>query len=257
MLSRNQIREIQSLKNAKFRKQFRLFIAEGPRLVFDLLNSRFKVHSIYTTMDGKGLFDNVGSHIPTPAVITQKELERISLLKTPNKVLALFRMEDMNRQPPYDPDDLILILDGISDPGNMGTIVRTADWFGVKHIVCSENCVEMYNPKVVQATMGSLARVQVYYTNIENYVCKLSGKIDVFGAVMDGKDLYSLDLPQQAAVIIGNESHGISQSLQKNLNHSISIPSFSEGAGGQAESLNASIAAAIICSEFRRKSSNR
>jgi len=253
MLSKVRISEIQSLKLRKFRKKQKLFIAEGPKLVGELLNSKFILHSLY-------FVDRRKVNIPFEKClddqlfsITEKELSRISLLKTPNQVLALFHMDQTPNLTPQNISDLVIILDEIKDPGNLGTIVRTADWFGIKNIVCSENCVDIYNPKVVQATMGSIARVNVSYADLKCFISDIPPEIDVFGAMADGKNMYDMELPSKVVLIIGSESHGISEELIPFLTERISIPPFASDFVLHAESLNASIATAIICSEFRRQ----
>jgi TrmH family RNA methyltransferase len=253
MLSKNKIREIQSLKFSKFRRQFKLFIAEGPKTVIDLLNSRFKANAVYYTEEAKEVFSSEMIKDITSGIVSLKELERISQFKTPNQVVALFHFDEDTNGPPARFRDLIFILDGISDPGNLGTIIRTADWFGVETLVCSENCVDVYNPKVVQASMGSIARVRTYYTDLNQYLEQLSGTVEIIGTTMKGTNIYEYELPSKAAVLIGNESHGISQHLYQYLNTMITIPSFSGLKKQGADSLNASIAAAIIASEFRRQ----
>jgi TrmH family RNA methyltransferase len=249
MLSKSHIKLVQALKLNKYRKQTGLFIAEGPKVVNELIQSRFKVHAVFTTPDFQSplLDDNLLFHI------SQKELERMSQLKTPNQVLAIFHTENTENTIVPLPKDLTIILDDIRDPGNMGTIIRTADWYGIQQLVCSENCVDIYNPKVVQATMGSLSRVNVYYTNLDNYLAELPQSIPTYGAVMGSTSVYTLKLPVVAALIIGNESHGISQHLLAQIKHKVSIPSFKKSSQPGAESLNASVATAILCSEFRRQ----
>ena len=221
-------------------------------MVKEFLQSRFRLHSLFATAD----FEE--TQIPKTLIdhlhrITQKELERISLLKSPNQVLGLFQMREDESGPSKQPDDLILILDDIKDPGNLGTIIRTADWFGIKSIVCSPDTVDVYNPKVIQSTMGSLARVRVYYADLENYLEQLSETTTVYGAMLNSQSVYEMQLPESSVLIIGSESHGIANNILPYVNHKISIPTFSSSGNTRAESLNASIATAILCSEFRRQ----
>ncbi len=252
MLSKKYIKLIQALKMNKFRKQKQLFIAEGPKVVGELLNSPYHLHLLIATDEFVPAPNN--QHFEDKTLrISSKELDRISLLKTPNQVLAVFEMVSNPDPVPVISDNLTLILDSIADPGNLGTIIRTADWFGIPQIICSENCVDLYNPKVVQSTMGSLARVNIYYTPIVDYINRLPAHIPTYGAVMDGTPVYNLQLPRSAALVIGNESHGISEEVLTQINHRISIPISASSTGQHAESLNASIAAAILCSEFRRQ----
>jgi TrmH family RNA methyltransferase len=185
--------------------------------------------------------------------ISNKELDRISMLKTPNQVLALVSIPGQTMLKPSAPDDLTLVLDEIKDPGNLGTIIRTADWFGIKKIICSENCVEIYNPKVIQATMGSIARVEVIYANLVSIFSELPKGVKIYGTVLDGKNIYKTELRQNSYLVIGSESHGISKEIMKYITDFITIPTYA-ASSAQAESLNASIATAISFAEFRRQS---
>ncbi|MCB2222314.1 MAG: RNA methyltransferase [Bacteroidetes bacterium] len=249
MISKSHLKLVQALKLNKYRKQMGLFIAEGPKIVNEFIHSRFRLHSIFATHE----FQTTLKDNHKIFTISQKELERISLLKTPNQVVAIFHIDDgLDSRPPV-PHDLTLVLDDIRDPGNMGTIIRTADWYGIQQLVCSDKCVDIYNPKVVQATMGSLARVNVHYTNLENYLSELPQSIPTYGAIMGSSSLYELKLPPVAVLVIGNESHGISPPLLSQIKHQISIPSFTKSDQPGPESLNASVATAILCSEFRRQ----
>lgn len=240
MLSRSEIKKIRQLTQKKFRDEQKLFIAEGPKVVRELLNCGFIPKVIYSTETFPGI---------STYKIAAKELEKISLLTTPNKVLGVFEMK--KRQTKINPSELSLALEDIRDPGNLGTIIRIADWFCIKNIYCSETCVDVYNPKVIQATMGSIARVNVSYVKLSSFLgsAQLQERdFKIFGAVMNGKNIYSEKLPSQGILLIGNESKGISEELLKIVTDKITIPSF-----GKAESLNAAVATAIICSEFKRR----
>lgn len=248
MLSASQIKEIRSLHLQKNRKEKGLFLVEGVKMVDELLQSDFKIMGIYATE--KWLkSSNAKKFAPTPPLkmISSSELGRISTLKTPNEVLAVVKI-------PYallkesDFDGLALMLDRIADPGNLGTIIRIADWFGIKTIVCSPDTVELYNPKVVQATMGSAFRVKVVFDEISKVISNFAQIIPKYGAVLDGENIYTKELPEKAVIIIGNESHGISEELRLLIDHPVMIPAVVPG----ADSLNASVATAVICSEFRR-----
>lgn len=242
MVSKNQIKTITGLQQKKYRKQHKLFFAEGIKVVQELLNSNFELHQLFTTKD---IFKNIpGDRVE---LITEAELKKISALTTPNGCLALFVMPE---EKPVADSGLIVALDDVRDPGNLGTIIRLCDWFGIGHLVCSEECVDVYNPKVVQATMGSLTRVNVVYTDLDAYLANT--KLPVFGTFMDGDNIYSESLPQNGIVIMGNEANGISQSIEDRVGQRISIPRF--GDLRQTESLNVATAAAIILSEFRRNS---
>jgi RNA methyltransferase, TrmH family len=249
MLSSAQIKEIRSLHLRKNREEGRLFIVEGVKMVGELLKSDFIIQSIYGTE--KWVQDvklKKGTKSPAIQTISPGELGRISTLKTPNEVLAVVRMRErvLNIS---DFDGLALMIDHIADPGNLGTIIRIADWFGIKTIVGSPDTVELYNPKVVQATMGSLFRVKVFYNELPEVLEKFTQNIPKYGAVLDGENIYKENLPEKAVIIIGNESHGISDEVKSLIDRPVMIPAVASG----AESLNASVATAIICSEFRRK----
>ena len=176
-------------------------------------------------------------------------MEQISALTTPNQVIGIFEIPAIKLNPESLKEELVLALDDIRDPGNLGTIIRIADWFGIKNILCSESCVDLFNPKVVQATMGSISRVNVCFGDLDRVLVKLKAYMPVYGSVLEGKDIYSLELSANGVILIGNESNGVSDSLLKLVSHEISIPNFSSG----ADSLNAAIATAVICSEFRRR----
>jgi RNA methyltransferase, TrmH family len=253
MLSKNQISFINSLKQKKYREEQQLFIAEGAKIVPELLNSSIVVKQIYATSDF------LRTHTIPATIerfeIKETELERISALTKSNEVLAVCETPTYTLENDSLKGKLTLVLDDIKDPGNLGTIVRIADWFGMDTIVCSNDSVDAFNPKVVQATMGSLARIQIHYTDLNVFLKEQSSTIAVYGALLEGKNIYTEKLNTEGLIVIGNESRGISESIQTLLTDKISIPSFShykEGSG-EAESLNAAIATSIICSEFRRR----
>ena len=254
MLSKAQIQFVRSLHQKKFRNEHQKFIAEGPVLVEEALSSGFKVESIYATEAGKERFKNFSLKETEIIEIAKAELERISLLKQPHEMLAVVEMKETKPGHP-EISNLVLALDQIADPGNMGTIIRVADWFGIYQIVCSEDCVEVYNPKVVQATMGSLFRVEVHYASLSDFIQnskKNDPGLKVYGTLLSGKNIYSEKLSAKGIIIMGNESRGISEGLQKLIDEPLTIPFFNKSQ--HAESLNVAIATAIICSEFRRRS---
>lgn len=250
MISRAGISLIRSLRLGKFRKKNGLFVCEGPKLTEEIISSSFHIEKVYCLESWKE--DHVpllDSRIIDFEVVTDKELRQISSLSTPNEVLAVVRIPDRTIPENGLTPGISLILDDMRDPGNLGTIIRLADWFGLKSIVCSRQTVDVYNPKVVQATMGSIARVPVYYEDLQEILAHYSGKIKIYGTGMKGRNVYSEDLPANALIITGNESRGISPQLEPFIDTMLSIPSPGMG----AESLNASIATAVIVSEFRRK----
>jgi TrmH family RNA methyltransferase len=249
MLSLRELKYLKSLHLQKFRDEYQEFVVEGPKMVAELLKSDFEISGIYALKT----WDSGQRGIPVSIqnlteIIAPAELARISNLKTPNEVLATAKIpERIIEESMYD--DLVLMLSQISDPGNLGTIIRIADWFGIKNIICSQDSVEVFNPKVVQASMGSLFRVKVHYAGLKDILSGIGSNIPVFGAYLEGRNIYKENLPQKGIIIIGNESRGIDDLLETFVTKKLFIPSFSGG----AESLNASVATAIICSEFRRK----
>jgi TrmH family RNA methyltransferase len=254
MLSKNKMKFIRSLHQAKFREMHKLFLAEGPKVVHGLIHSKYRIKTIAAHEDWINTHHNKLSTEIEVIPVSQKELERISTLKTPNEILAVVEIPENVHPDPDATIQLILVLDEIRDPGNMGTILRTADWFGIPRVMCSRNCVDIYNPKVVQAAMGSIARVDVIYLDLIDLLHSQPDKIPVYGAQMDGMNIYSENLTAHGFLLIGSESHGISEKLKPYITHPVSIPSYSDRHGIRAESLNASIATAILCAEFRRRS---
>ncbi len=250
MISKNQIKDITALQQKKFRKELNLFIVEGPKVVDEFLHSELKITEIY------GLQNWVNKNILllknkncTYFTVTDAELNRISALQTPNEVLAVCQQPIYLEKNIDKGADVFLYLDNIADPGNMGTIIRMTEWFGVKQIFCSDNCAEIFNPKVVQSTMGSLARINFYTISLAN-LCKLLN-VKPYGATLIGENIYTTSFPDKCMLVIGSESHGISNENIKLLSKQITIP---QAKGGTAESLNAAVATSIILSEvFRQK----
>ncbi|MES2812547.1 MAG: RNA methyltransferase [Bacteroidota bacterium] len=242
MVSKNQIKLITSLLQKKYRKQYELFFAEGVKVIEELIHSKFELEHVFSTTE---LFSSVPASNKT--LISESDLKKISALKTPNDCLALFKIPN---EIEINSNGLIIALDDIRDPGNLGTIIRLCDWFGITQIVCSQECVDVYNPKVVQATMGSIGRVNITYTDLENYLSKSS--VPVFGTFMDGENIYKMQLPQQGIIVLGNEANGISKEIEKHVTQKIAIPRF--GNLQLTESLNVATATAIVLSEFKRGS---
>lgn len=241
MITKNQIKLIISLKQKKFRNENQLFIAEGEKVIRELFNSKFELEHLYCT---NNIFDDLKLNNIT--TISQSDLEKISALSTSNNCLGLFRIPRVNS---IKKNGLIVVLDDIRDPGNLGTIIRLCDWFGVNQLVCSNETVDVFNPKVVQATMGSLKRVQVNYCDLNEFL--LNSDLPIFGTFMDGKNIYKTNLPENAIIILGNEANGISNKLENLIKNRLTIPRF--GAIQETESLNVATAAAIVLSEFRRE----
>ena len=240
MLSKSQIKLITSLSQKKFRSQHQLFFAEGVKTINELLNSKFKLRQLYTISDD---FD-VSTNLQT--IISPNELKKISALKTPNTALALFEIPN---EQSVDFNNLVVALDNVRDPGNLGTIIRLCDWFGVKDLICNTETVDCYNTKVIQATMGSITRVNVVYKDLEQILREEN--TTSFGAFMDGENIYEEILPQKGIIVLGNEANGIKSELETLIHKRISIPRF--GNLKQTESLNVANATAILLSEFKRR----
>ena len=257
MLSKSLIQFVKSLHRKKFREEYKMFIAEGPTMVEEAIKSGYVIDKIFTNTAGRERLANFDLPVETDiAEVSDKELERISLLKQPHEMLSVVNMKEKGKAPTQI-QDLTLALDHISDPGNLGTIIRIADWFGIETIVCSENTVEVYNPKVVQASMGSVFRVNVYYCLLSSFlndVKEHKNGVNIYGTILKGKNIYGQELSPKGVIVIGNESRGVSAEILEMINVPLTIPTFEKKTSGHAESLNAAIATAIICSEFRRRS---
>lgn len=238
MLSKNEVKYIQSLCQKSQREEDRLFIAEGTKLVDELLASDFSITKIYALPEWIAAHPHVRNVTP----VTDSELERISNLKTPNQVLAIAIQQEPGDEPVFN-NRLTLVLDDIQDPGNFGTIVRIADWFGINQIIAGKGTVELYNPKVIQSTMGSFLRVKCWYRSLPEFLGQT--RIPVYGALLNGNNLYREPPVTEGFLLIGNESKGISKALLPLISHPVSIPRF-----GGAESLNAAVATGIIVSHL-------
>jgi len=250
MLSKNKIKYINSLKISKFRKESNQFIAEGSKLVSDLIKGKFKVAELFGTQ--KWLEENsyLVCNIQTYAV-TDSELRRISNLAEPNVVVAIADIPYFTLDEETIFNRLLIVLDGISDPGNMGTIIRTADWFGIEDIICSEDSVDVFNPKVVQATMGSIARVRIHYTDLESFLKNAPPETDIYGTFMDGESVFETGFSSKSVMVFGSEARGISKKLLPFITKKIAIPA-SGKEGSKPESLNVAVSHAIITAEFIR-----
>lgn len=251
-LSKNKIKYIHNFTAKKHRKEEKAFVAEGYKSVDELLHAGFKAKLLIATVEWipKVVLPSDTEYITA----TKEELRKASLLQNPQQVIGVFSFAEntASELQQLPSTELCLCLDGIQDPGNLGTIIRTADWFGIKHIFCSNNTVDAYNPKVVQATMGSIARVNINYLDLPCFLQSLSRDIPIYGTLLDGDNLYSTELKQTGIVVMGNEGNGISPEVQEFVTHRILIPSFNPKQP-TAESLNVSIATAIMCAEFRRR----
>jgi len=255
MITNNQKKHIRSLQQKKFRNECKEFVAEGNTLVTDLIKSNFRMVMLIST--NKWLCSNMHLFRGTDTLlieVTDKEMEQLSYMASTAPVIGIFKIPEIQLQADILKNSLSIVLDDIKDPGNLGTIIRLADWFGIMNIVCSKETVDVYNPKVIQATMGSVARVQIFYTELTEFLGTYKNKIKVFGSFLNGDDIYQKQLPENALVIIGNEAKGISEKILPFIDEKILIPPYPLKTNSQkAESLNASAALAIICSEFRRR----
>jgi TrmH family RNA methyltransferase len=246
MLSKSQINLLKSLQHKKFRREHGLFLVEGHKSIAEFVNSAYQIEAVYHTSAFSPKVLKLSQKINL-CEISVTDLEKISSLKTPQEVIVLLKIP---RWPVLKHEQLkgkfALVLDGIQDPGNLGTIIRIADWFGIENIICSEDTVDAYNPKVVQACMGSLSRVKVHYTSLTELLTSV--KLPVFGALLDGEDIYDTNFGSEGLVIMGNEGNGMRPEIQKLVNKAVTIPRI-----GGAESLNVAIATALFCSEITRK----
>lgn len=240
MVGKNQIKLITSLQQKKFRTANGLFIAEGVKVIGELISAGIILEHLYATEE---IFPQIPTSKKSP--VSDAELQKISALSTANNCLAVFRIP---KEKPVNEGGLTVALDDIRDPGNLGTIIRLCDWFGISELICSKETADVYNPKVVQATMGSMARVNVNYLDLPKFLSQT--KLPVFGTFMDGKNIYKEKLQPEGIIVLGNEANGISPAVEKFCRHKIAIPRF--GNLQQTESLNVATAAAVILSEFRR-----
>ena len=254
MLSKNQIKLVKSLELKKKRKAEGLFVAEGPKVVGDLLRAGFTPHSIFATESCQR------EDFRSAITVTDEELRKLSFLQHPQGVLGVFQIpapliqtsaiKHQTSNIIHHPSSLALALDGVQDPGNMGTIIRIADWFGIDTIYCSPDTADIYNPKVVQATMGSIAHVHIIYCDLVELLAHAD--CPVYGTLLDGQDIYRQELSSEGIIVMGNEGNGISEAVRPLITHRLLIPNFNSQAA-TAESLNVAIATAITCSEFRRR----
>ena len=241
MITRAEILDIKSLATKQGREELGAFIAEGEKLVGEIRNSDLRIRKIYQT---KPIFAE-------GEIVSEKEMERISQLKTANSVLAVVELPT-SRLASVKPDkNLVLALDRVQNPGNLGTIIRLADWFGISDIVCSEDTADCFNPKVVQATMGAILRVRVHYTNLAEWLGSHKG-VTIYGTFLEGENIYNAQLDKSGIIVMGNEGQGISAEVAATVSHKLLIPPYPADRCG-SESWNVAVATAVICSEFRRR----
>ena len=247
-LSNNKIKYFKSLKEKKFRNQYNCFVAEGEKIVFDLMGT-CKCQLISALPDIISLHDELTAE--EIIVASEGELKRATSFKSPPSVIAVFYQPEFNEKELDLYNNLSLVLDGVQDPGNVGTIVRIADWFGIKNIFCSYDCADIFNPKTIQATMGSIARVRVIYTDIIELIQK-NNNLPVYGTFLDGKSIYNESLSSNGFIVMGSEGKGISSEIELLISDRLFIPNYPIDIKS-SESLNVAVATAITCSEFRRR----
>ena len=250
MLSKNKIKYIRSLDLKKNRKEERAFVAEGHKLVGDLLG-HFVCRLLVATRSWLDKNPNVKAQ--EIIEVTQEELTRASLQKTPQDVLAIFEQPAYEMQPDVVSRSLCLALDDVQDPGNLGTIIRVADWFGIEDIVCSAETADIFNPKAIQATMGAISRVRVHYTDLVQFLSSASAHdVPVYGTFLDGRNIYDRPLTPHGIIVMGNEGKGICREIEHLVSDKLYIPNYPIGRS-TTESLNVAMATAITCAEFRRR----
>ncbi len=253
MLSKHKITFIISLQKKKTREEQKLYVIEGDKLVREFLEAGVKIRMLIAKPEFlNALHQVLKQGIPEIIPASFEDLKRISTLRTPHNALAVIEMPESKPDPSSLKNGLTVALDTVQDPGNLGTIIRAAAWFGIKNIYCSPDCVDIYNPKVIQASMGAILHVSVFYTDLGSFLeTALNNKIKVFGALMDGESLYSYKLDKKGIILLGNESKGISEELMPYVTDRIMIPKISDAQSG-IDSLNVSMAASVIFSEFTR-----
>ncbi len=249
MLSKSKIKLIHSLERKKNRLSTGLFVAEGAKLVSELLPV-FRCTMLVATQ--QWFDENPRTQADEKIVVSPDELRAASLMQAPQQVLAVLEQHTAVCPIAALSEQLTLVLDGVQDPGNMGTIVRIADWYGIKNVICSGDCADIYNPKTTQATMGAMARVQVHYQNLNEFFDQIDNTLPIYGTLLDGDNMYQAPLSQYGVIVMGSEGNGISPEIRKRISHSLFIPNYPTDAP-TSESLNVGVATAIVCAEFRRR----
>ncbi len=245
MISKNKIKFLRQLQTKKYRNQHKLFICEGVKVVEALLKSSFEVQEIFVV-------DHLVPKLDLPqektTIVSEAELKKISVQKSPQGVLALVRIPDYSIENQDFSTNFTIVLDRIQDPGNLGTIIRIADWFGIEKIICSHGSVDLYNPKVIQSAMGAIFNVKVFYTCLEDFLTKFYKKIPVYGTFMDGEDLKKVKIQPPAFILFGNEANGIAQNLHKFVSRKVSVPP--QNPSPLVDSLNVAVSAGIVLSHI-------
>ena len=252
MLTKNQIKYIISLQKKKFRDKNNQFVLEGDKIVIELLNSNIKIKILFATENYLNV-NNIEEKDFEITPVTEKEIKKISSQTTPQNLIAIAEIPDFSVAKNEIITSLSIVLDDIQDPGNLGTIIRIADWFGIENIFCSKKTVDAYNPKVVQATMGAILRVNIHYIELDKLFNKYTNipNFYIFGTFLQGENIYKTKLESNGFIIIGNESKGIKEKYEKYIDKKIQIPTYSKNTN-KTESLNAAVATGIVCSEFKK-----
>jgi len=247
MLSKNTVKFIKSLQQKKFRKQENSFFVEGAKNVTELLNSEYEItHLLFTESFKNENWSLIKRGGAERYEVSSKQLASIGSFQTNEAAIAVAKIKN-NQSFDISDNELAIALDDVRDPGNLGTIIRIADWYGIRKIILSEQCADMYNPKVLNSSMGSFTRVAFFYTDLKEYFHSV--KTPIYGALLEGENIYNSPLTPYGIILMGNESKGISDELMSFISHKVTIPQF-----GQAESLNVAVATAVICDNFRRQS---
>ncbi|MDR1347384.1 MAG: RNA methyltransferase [Prevotellaceae bacterium] len=248
MLGKAKIKQIKSLEYKKFRDELGLFVAEGEKLVSEILQSNLQIDSLFCLPDA--ILPNNNNIQAT--IISEGEMKHISFLKTPSSAFVVAKIPNRKINTNQISRSLNIILDGIQDPGNLGTIIRLCDWFGIQNVICSLKTADCFSPKAVQATMGAICRINVVYVEPDDFLNSVGKNISIYGTFLDGENIYDAKLSSKGLIIMGNEGKGISPEIEKHVNQKLCIPCFSDSAT-KSESLNVSVATAIVCSEFKRR----
>jgi TrmH family RNA methyltransferase len=253
MVSKNTIKLIKSLAHKKFRLREKLFLVEGDKNVSEVLNSKIKVEKLFATKTFLEVHKKDVNNVKLLEEANKDELKQASILKSPQNSIALCRLPESKKLPETFDSDLWIYLDDIQDPGNLGTIIRICDWFGIERLFCSPKTVDIFNPKVIQSSMGSFCRIDVTYSEFEDLATIANNeKIAIIGAFLEGSNIYKQKLPQKALLVLGNEGNGISKIIENRITQKLRIPEFNQNVNS-AESLNVGVASAIFCSEFKRQ----
>ncbi|MGD0583513.1 MAG: RNA methyltransferase [Bacteroidales bacterium] len=254
MLSKSKLKLIVSLQRKKARDEERLFVIEGDKIVREFLGSEMEINTLIAMPEFIGSLSAVQLHSAGEVIpVSYEELKKASGLKAPHNAMAIVKMPERRSPVSVMPDELVVALDFIQDPGNLGTIIRAAVWFGIRNMICSDNCVDTYNPKVIQATMGAILNITVSYTDLKHYLEVASEKnLPVYGTILEGESIYTRKLGRRGIILLGNESKGISEELLPFITEKLTIPKFTTVSRG-IESLNAGMAASIVFSEFARR----